>query len=184
LGTPFASIATGIISSGNSIISKIGDISSFLGGAINAVKDKIGEIGISLGTAYINQILSVKDAIVSIGTTIIDGVKGVFSWAWIPSDTFFMDLYGGLYNDLTAKFPILDQMKNMITDFYELISNASAVPPSFDIVYKGSTVSIIDLSMYDQYRSFIHGIILAIAYFLFGRKILKRLPGLIGGFSN
>lgn len=128
----------------------------------------------------VNKLGEVKDFIVSIPDTLVD----IGTSLWIPDEDFFTELYGGIYDDLKEKIPIVDQVEGIAMSFYDVISNADDTPPTFDITYKGQTMSIIDLSMYAEYRSFIHAIILCIAYYLFAIKIIKRLPTFLGGFSS
>ena len=47
-----------------------------------------------------------------------------------------------------------------------------------------NTVSIIDFSAFLHYRGWLHGIILAISWFMFARSLYARLPGIIGGFGG
>lgn len=53
--------------------------------------------------------------------------------------------------------------------------------PKFSIQYAGQTLDIIDFSLFVNYRVWLHGIILAIAWFYFIRKLFNKLPALIGG---
>lgn len=45
----------------------------------------------------------------------------------------------------------------------------------------GQTLNIIDFSLFMDYRIWLHGIILAISWFLFIRRLFNKLPTVIGG---
>lgn len=50
--------------------------------------------------------------------------------------------------------------------------------------WKGVTFGLIDFSLFVNYRDWVHGIILAIAWAIFIFKTYRRLPSIIGGFSQ
>jgi hypothetical protein len=51
------------------------------------------------------------------------------------------------------------------------------------MTWKGVTFSLIDFSLFLNYRVWLHGIVLAIAWFIFIFKTFKKLPSIIGGFN-
>ena len=63
-------------------------------------------------------------------------------------------------------------------------SNYGEDVPSFSLTWYGTTVAIIDFSLFLNYRTWIHGIILAIAWSVFIFKTYRKLPSIIGGFSQ
>ena len=67
--------------------------------------------------------------------------------------------------------------------FSTLLGNVDygTTTPSFSITYYGQTVNIIDFSLFVNYRIWLHGIILAIAWFMYIRKLFNKLPNIIGG---
>lgn len=135
-------------------------------------------------TNIISSISSIPTKLDEIKDAIITGMLNGFKALWIPSDGFFDTLYGGILDDIHVKFPIIEQINliwlNMMSSF--TVSGGDS-PPEFNITAYGSTVSIIDFSMYDDYRIYIHGIIIAIAYYFFIKKVIVRIPKLIGGIS-
>lgn len=52
------------------------------------------------------------------------------------------------------------------------------------MTWHGVTFALIDFSLFLQYRNWLHGIILAIAWVIFIFKTYKKLPSIIGGFSQ
>lgn len=115
-----------------------------------------------------------------------DTIKKIF----IPEndangDNFITIEFNKMNTQLTNKLPVVNQFNVMFdTVFNEFKNNPkynSKVAPTFKITAFGSTYDIIDFSFMNDYIELIHGIIQFCAYFLFGRKVLKRLPSIIRG---
>ncbi len=127
-------------------------------------------------TAIANGLESVWNSIVDLGQTLLDGISSFF----VPHEGFFDETFGSIKSKFESKFGGDNQLA---TIFDTLFNNNydSGVAPTFSIEIYGSTCNIIDFSMFLDYRVYIHGIIICIAYVLFAIKLSKRIPKLIGG---
>lgn len=87
---------------------------------------------------------------------------------------------GGLVND---KFNAYYSLKDFLVEFWNAIFDSSDDPPTFNITLPefcgGGTYNVLDLRFYNQYRSYIHGIIAGICYFVFIKRLYTNLPGII-----
>lgn len=129
-------------------------------------------------------------------------LKRLFSWLDPTSDNFigkkiaelFENLFKSLFvptnnpfEDLSAKFDekfaFINQIKDLFSSFLGFNNYGDSVP-SFTLTWYGTTVAIIDFSLFLDYRTWIHGIILAIAWAVFIFKTYRKLPTIIGGFSQ
>lgn len=100
----------------------------------------------------------------------------LLKFLFVPTENSFEQLQ----NKINDKFYFVNQIGQM---FSSLLGNVNYgdTPPTFSITYYGQTLSIIDFSLFMDYRVWLHGIILAISWFLFIRKLFNRLPSVIGG---
>lgn len=86
----------------------------------------------------------------------------------------------GLIED---KFGAFYTLKDFISEFWNAIQNSGDAPPSFSISlpsqFGGGTHNVLDLSFYNNYRNYIHGIIAGICYFVYIKRILTSIPNVI-----
>lgn len=110
---------------------------------------------------------------------LIELLGDFFKLLFVPSDNNFEELS----NKINEKFGFIGQIKDLA---YSLLgfNNYGDKPPTFEITYMNNTVSIVDFSAFLEYRVWLHGIILAISWFMFARSLYTRLPGIIGGFGG
>lgn len=124
----------------------------------------------------------VKDAIVgaltNLGQTVINGIKSVIEFLFVPSDNLFNDVE----DMFKEKFGFVYQIISIGEDLKDIEFGTDT--PHFSITLYGKTVDFIDFSLYDRYRTFIHNITLAIAYFGFIIWLLHQIPAIIGGITN
>lgn len=138
----------------------------------------------SVGTWFTNLVTSLTNLLSYInpfnenffGYKIIDLFMDLLETLFIPSDDIFDDLYLTIYNKFTFIFQIRDLFMQLFINF-----NYGDEVPSFNITYRGVTVGVIDFEPYLEYRSWLHGIILAISWVIFIRKQFNKIPSLIGG---
>lgn len=88
-----------------------------------------------------------------------------------------------LWNKFNEKFPFINQIKDLANSLLGFNNYGDSVP-TFEMTWKGVTFAIIDFSLFLDYRLWLHGIILAISWFIFIRKTFNKLPGIIGGFGR
>lgn len=110
---------------------------------------------------------------------LIDLLGDLLKWLFVPNTNPFNEL-SNKFND---KFAFVNQIKTLFNDLLGY-SNYGDKVPSFDMTWRGVTFAFIDFSLFLDYRTWLHGIILAIAWFIFIFKTYKKLPSIIGGFSQ
>lgn len=113
------------------------------------------------------------------GYKIIDLFKELFNLLFVPTNNPFSEIS----NKFDEKFSFVNQIKTLINDLLGFNNYGDKVP-SFSINYKGLTLVIIDFSIFLNYRTWLHGIILAISWFVFIRRTYNKIPSIIGGFSQ
>lgn len=86
----------------------------------------------------------------------------------------------GLISD---KFSAFYTVKDFLFDFWNTVQNSESVEPNFYITLPefcgGQTVNCLDLSFYNNYRNYIHGLIAGICYFVYIKRFIKRIPSII-----
>lgn len=80
------------------------------------------------------------------------------------------------------KFAFINQIKDLVKSLLGFNNYGNSVP-RFNMTWKGVTFTLIDFSLFLEYRTWLHSIILAIAWFVFLFKTYKKLPSIIGGFN-
>lgn len=122
-------------------------------------------------------------------TSIAEGLSGVWQavknipqaisdkleYLFVPSG----DKFSELKDKFNEKFGFVGQ----IIDLGQTIINATfgGSKPESNITLYGGTYTIIDWDIYDNYRIYIHGIIVLLSYIVFVPKLIKRLPSVIRG---
>jgi hypothetical protein len=125
---------------------------------------------------------SLVSSIASLGQSIVNGLIDGLKTLFIPRTDYFSTKISILKDTLFAKMPFINQISVAMSEFIQIITYSSSTKPVFSFTMYGKTMNIIDFSMFESYRLYIHGIILFFAYFYYIRRVIKSLPGLIGGF--
>lgn len=122
------------------------------------------------------SITKVWDWLVAFPNMLWDGLKSLF----IPHDGFFQNEFNELRQIFYDRIPLLGQC----LDFFQAVIAGATQPstnyPVFSFDYKGATYNIFDFSVFAQYRGFVHMVVLLFAYYFFIRRMLHRLPSIIG----
>ena len=86
-------------------------------------------------------------------------------------------------NNIAEKFNSFYTLKDFFINFWETIENSDNNVPDFSITLPaflgGQTVQALDLTFYNKYRNYIHGLIIGLCYFSVLRRIFKRIPTII-----
>lgn len=114
-----------------------------------------------------------------IGKKIVELFQNLFELLFVPKNNPFESLS----SKFDEKFSFVGQIKDLFSSFLGFNNYGDNVP-SFTLTWYGTTVAIIDFSLFLDYRTWIHGIILAIAWAIFIFKTYRKLPSIIGGFSQ
>ena len=124
----------------------------------------------------------IADAISGFFTDLKDGLLEGLKYLFIPSDNLFLDLIDLVKSKFNFIFQIIE-----ITDVL-LNYDYSETPPdfniSFDTKWGNFDAQLIDLSVFETYRNFVRGIILATSWYFFIRKLRKRIPDVINGIGS
>lgn len=142
-----------------------------------SILDGIGSLFDSLFEKLGNWFTNLINFVKSIPQLIIDGFKDLFVFLFVPSNNLFDD-FKTLIED---KFGIFFQLSNIVFDSTTIELNDAA--PNFHITISGKDYTFIDLSFYEKYRAFIHGIIILITAFNLSRWLLINCPNIIRGES-
>lgn len=124
----------------------------------------------------------IADSISGFFTDLKDGLLEGLKYLFIPSDNLFLDLIDLVKSKFNFIFQIIE-----ITDVL-LNYDYSETPPdfniSFDTKWGNFDAQLIDLSVFETYRNFVRGIILATSWYFFIRKLRKRIPDVINGIGS
>ena len=160
---------------------------------LDNVKNLVKAIGSLPSTIY--------DAVSSALSGLVDKISSIFDLISDFFSTFFTNLFNKLKELLVFLFiPDEDnaftEIKNVINEKFGFISqftdlasklvnlNFSSDVPAFEFTIYGKKYSIIDWSLYQPYRKYIHSIIIVISYYHFIQRTIKRIPSIIGGITS
>lgn len=170
----------------SNILSGLGDFFSILWDWLGKLFTAIGNIATSilegLGSFFSTLwtwLTDIFGAITKIPETIIKLLGDLLNWLFVPSNNPFESLS----SKFDEKFAFVGQIKDLFSSLLGF-NNYGENVPSFTLTWYGATVAIIDFSLFLNYRTWIHGIILAIAWTVFIFKTYRKLPSIIGGFSQ
>lgn len=92
---------------------------------------------------------------------------------------------GKPFDDLTRKFNekfgFVTQIKALFQDLINL--DYSSEKPEFKMNLWGTEVNIVDFSAFEIVREVLHGMILALCWFGFVKRLYYKIPALIGGYG-
>lgn len=142
---------------------------------IKGIPSAIAYLFTNLGDLLSNLLNSVIEYIKSIPQATVDLFSTLFKFLFVPSENLFNDFK----TLLEEKFGIFLQLKQLTLDLTTLDSSESA--PEFKISYAGHSLNIIDFSMFAQYRSLIHNIIILITSFFFIKWLIVSAPSIVMG---
>lgn len=157
----------GIFDTVKNIFSKIREIGENIANLPQNIADKIGNFFTDLKNSVSLCISNLKD-------NILNGLEYLFK----PSDNNFTEIQE-IFDD---KFKFASQITGFFKDFTEV--RFLDKPPDTNITVYGQTVSFINWDLYDRYKGFVDTIIISCSYYFYIRRLIRRLPGIIGGFHT
>lgn len=170
LAVPFNAIKEGL----NSIIEFFGTILDYLNPfSENFILLKLWNFLLDI-ISYINPF---SDNF--LGKKIVELLGDLLKLLFVPENNPFEQL-SVKFNE---KFAFVEQIKTLINSLLGF-NNYGDKAPTFNMTWHGVTFALIDFSLFLDYRTWLHGIILAIAWFTFLFRTYKKLPSIIGGFSQ
>lgn len=124
---------------------------------------------------------------------VVEGIKALINFFNPLSDKFFLKVafvptngYWAEYaTDIRASFEGKVPLISQLTDFFIEIKDISfnEEKPSWSIElpsqYGGQVVEVLDLSMYDEYRSYILNFIRFSSWFIFLKNLYRKLPSIV-----
>lgn len=151
----------------NNILTNIKNIIAELYNLPQKIADKIG--------IFINDFKdSVKEDLNDLKNMLLDGLKALF----VPSDNLFIELEEVIKSKFKFVYQILDFGKILISaEFLD-------IPPDNKITIYGQDIVFMDWTLYNSYKSLIDAIIIFCSYYFYVQRLIKRIPGIIGGFHT
>lgn len=110
---------------------------------------------------------------------LIELLGDLLEFLFVPDTNPFEELS----DKFNEKFAFVNQIKDLVSSLLGF-NNYGDKAPTFNMTWQGVTFAFIDFSLFIDYRIWLHGIILAIAWFVFIFKTYKKLPSIIGGFNT
>lgn len=115
------------------------------------------------------------------GRKLVEFIGDLLKDLFIPKEDHFTELY----NELNTKLGFVGQVKELVYSLFPDNSpNSITAPPNWTITYSGVTVSIIDWSALEEYRGYLHSIIIFIMWASFLIRLYKRIPMIIYGYTD
>ena len=132
----------------------------------------------------LGAILLIPNAISSLAQKIGDFFLSGFTDLFVLREDYFADKFGKLKHDLQSKIPIVAQISTLSNSLIADFSGLSDEPPEFKMEVFGSAIDIIDFSHFEPVRLFIHTLIIFSAYFFFIRRLIRKIPKVLGGIEK
>lgn len=156
----------------STIINKFEEFKRHFDGIMQQVQLVIGKVGDGVDNVRL-RIISIYDDF---------KVKAVEKIEYYFVPTFSMQAQVEEWKDtIMHKFSGIEQISVIFSELFKM--SETDEPPSFPITYKGVTVGLIDFRPYDEYRSFVHALILGFAWFSFLRRLYYSIPDFIMGMG-
>ncbi|MCL2018320.1 MAG: hypothetical protein FWG70_01055 [Oscillospiraceae bacterium] len=131
----------------------------------------------------VDTIIGFRDVVTDFFKGFWEALKNLMLSLFVPSEGVINNNFNLMKNQLYEKFPLIPQLSEFINNVIDvLFMNRNEDVPVFIINWHGNEMKIIDFTYFQQYRTYIHGFILVIAYFFYGRKLLRKIPKVLGGF--
>ena len=151
----------------NNILTNIKNLLSAVSDLPQKIADSIGHFFTDLKNAIVSGLEILKDKL-------LEGIEYLFK----PSDNNFEEIKDVVEEKFKFVYQILDLGKSIITaDFLD-------VPPNNKITLYGKEIIFMDWTLYDDYKPLIDSIIIIVSYYFYIQRLIKRIPGIIGGFHT
>lgn len=130
---------------------------------------------------------SIKNAVVGLGNTIINGIVDSLKMLFIPSDDFFAEKL----SPFNGAFGFVGQFVQLAKSIIDMCSNPNVAAPSFTIDLSSSNFSwdlgdsvTISFAWYEPYRNTVNAWLSGFMWLGFIWNTFKDLPGIINGASS
>jgi hypothetical protein len=194
-GEGAGSFASGI---GEAVSGAIGGIfGGVADGLLGAILDLVGTIvelpvriieaiaGMDLFGNIVGLVQALLDFLGGLIDTMITAFTDLFITLFVPSEGFISITFGDLNTQFNAKFPAIEQARDIFDEFERTLEEPAEVP-EFEIGggMFGDEPITLSLGFLSPYLPLLHAIIIGFSYYKFIRKVIKRLPSLIGGVQS
>ncbi len=153
----------GIFDTVKNMFSKLKEIADNISNLPHNIAIKIGDFFTDIKNAISQSVQDFKDYLV---------------YLFVPSDNNFEECKKLIDDKFKFVHQALDYYKNFVNFTF------SDKPPETYVTIYGETISFMNWDLYDKYKPVIDNIIVFCAWFLYIRRLVKRIPGIIGGFHT
>lgn len=137
-------------------------------------------------SSFTKGLIAIKDAIVGLGSTILNGIKEFFTALFVPD----ADELNSKVEEVKAYFGFMDVINDVQKEVFGAFEK-TPVAPSVSINFgnakgkygfnKVGAVMALDFAWYTPYKPAVDVIIIAFCYAFFILNIYRRLPDIISG---
>ncbi len=143
-------------------------------GKLKEIADNISNLPHNIAISIGNFFTDIKNAI----SQSVQDFKDYLVYLFVPSDNNFEECKKLIDDKFKFVHQALDYYKNFVNFTF------SDKPPETYVTIYGETISFMNWDLYDKYKPVIDNIIVFCAWFLYIRRLVKRIPGIIGGFHT
>lgn len=122
-----------------------------------------------------NLLKAILDLLLGLVNALLTGLKDLLIFLFVPSDTYFTDVFDGFKNDLFNKLDITSYTRLFDTEYTE------STIKDITINVFGQTVTIVKFSMYEDFRGIVNILIYAFMFFLLAIYNYNQIYKLIRG---
>jgi hypothetical protein len=123
-------------------------------------------------------------AIIGAITAIPQGIGNVLTALFVPREDFLDNQLATLQSDFDERLPIVGQLQAFFDELIERLDSASTEPPSYEIDLLGNRVNVFNTKPFEPFMPAVHGMIIVVWYYGFGRRIIRRLSKALGGIER
>ena len=153
-----------------------GDITK--GGILGGITDFFSflwELLKALLMGIYNLLKAILDLLLGLVNALLTGLKDLLMYLFVPSDTYFTDVFSDFKNDLFNRLDITSYTRLFDTDYTE-----SSIKDITINVF-GQTVTIVKFSIYEDFRAIVNTLIYAFMFFLLAIYNYNQIYKLIRG---
>lgn len=168
------------IKTSKNILENVKNLLKSIGNLPGKVFDAFSSVLSSIAQGISDLVTFSTDFFINFFSRLADALKNIFVTLFVPDDD---GILSEIKDIITTKFGFFSQF----VSFGETLINSNfgkEEPKSFSFTLYGNTWNLIDWSVVAPYRSTIRTITIIVNYYWFIQKTIKRIPGVIGGFSS
>lgn len=163
---------------------RFANLENVIDNAIGAFKQSVQNLFAEIKNKITDTINNIKSIYTLIGesfTKFKDFLVEKIKYFFIPQFSFHGKIEEWK-STLAGKFNFFVEVSNMLRNLFNFDETLDA--PKFEFTYKGTKVGLIDFRPYAAFRPVVQGIILALAWFSFLRRMIHAVPDFIMSASG